>query len=136
VIRAVVDPGVLVSALITPAGSPADVLRAARQERFDLVISPRLLAELAGVLRREKFRRYVTLEEAAEYVEGVALLAETVADVSDPPREARDPNGDYLIALTRSTGARALVSGDLDLLAVEARGVSVFTPRDFLAFLA
>ncbi|MGH9267963.1 MAG: PIN domain-containing protein [Acidimicrobiales bacterium] len=48
--RLVVDPGVLVSALITPLGPPAQLWQAVRAGRVQLIVSPRLLAELAGVL--------------------------------------------------------------------------------------
>lgn len=134
-IRVVVDPGVLVSAIITPAGPPAELLRAAREGRLDLIVSPRLLAELAAVLSREKFRSYLTLDEANEYVEGLAALAETVADVADPPAVSRDPNDDYLVAVARATGATAIVSGDADLLGVENPGVAIVAPREFVASL-
>lgn len=134
-IRVVVDPGVLVSAIITPAGPPAAILRAAREGRLDLIVSPRLLAELAAVLRREKFRGYLALDEANEYVEGLAVLAETVSDVEHPPAVGRDPNDDYLVAITRATGATAIVSGDADLLALDLLGLSVVAPRDFMTSL-
>lgn len=134
-IRVVVDPGVLVSAIITPAGPPAALLHAAREGRLDLIVSPRLLAELAAVLSREKFRTYLTLNEASEYVEGLAVLAETVADVDDPPEVSRDPDDDYLVALARATGATAIVSGDSDLVALQSRGFSVVTAREFMASL-
>ncbi|MCP9487020.1 MAG: hypothetical protein MSC30_14300 [Gaiellaceae bacterium MAG52_C11] len=55
--RVVVDPGVLVSAIITPRGLPAEIARAVREGRLALVVSPHLLAEHLGVLQRGKFRR-------------------------------------------------------------------------------
>lgn len=131
-LRVVVDPGVCVSAVITPAGAPAKVLDAARNERLDLIVSPRLLAELAGVLEREKFRDYLTLEEAREYVDGLAVLAETVSDAERPPRISRDPNDDYLIALAQGANATIIVSGDADLLAVDLPGLRVLTPHEFV----
>jgi predicted nucleic acid-binding protein len=42
--RLVVDPGVLVSALITPLGPPAEILRAIADGRVTLVVCPHLLA--------------------------------------------------------------------------------------------
>jgi putative PIN family toxin of toxin-antitoxin system len=54
--RVVIDPAVLVSALISPLGNPAVLWQAVRDERLELITSPRLLAELAGVLQRQKFR--------------------------------------------------------------------------------
>src|SRR5665811_1691182 len=68
VARAVLDPGVLVSALITPTGRPAKLLVAARAGSFDLIVSPLLLDELERVLRREKFRRYVDLDGVTGYL--------------------------------------------------------------------
>src|SRR5713226_5296956 len=78
--RIVVDPGVLVSAIITPLGPPAEIVRAIGQGRLALIVCPHLLAELLGVLRREKFRSYVTVEEAERYVAGLASRSETRPD--------------------------------------------------------
>jgi putative PIN family toxin of toxin-antitoxin system len=133
--RLVLDPAVLVSAIIIPAGPPAELLRAARDGQLDLVVSPRLLAELAGVLRREKFRAYLSLDEVSEYVEGLAVLAETVADPGSAPRVSRDPADDYLVALADAAGATAIVSGDADLLAINAPPIPVLTPRELLESL-
>ncbi|MDQ3629985.1 MAG: putative toxin-antitoxin system toxin component, PIN family [Actinomycetota bacterium] len=58
--RVVLDPNVLVSALISPSGPPREIVDAWIAERFDLVVSPALLAELDGVLARPKFRRWVS----------------------------------------------------------------------------
>jgi putative PIN family toxin of toxin-antitoxin system len=58
-VRAVVDSGVLVSALIAPKGTPGEILEALIERRFELVACPQLLDELSGVLLRDKFRRYV-----------------------------------------------------------------------------
>jgi hypothetical protein len=66
--RIVVDPGVLVSAIITPSGPPAEIVPALRVKRFRLVVCPHLLADLLGVLRREKFRGYSTIDEAEHEV--------------------------------------------------------------------
>lgn len=134
--RVVVDPGVLVSAIITPHGRPAEIVRALREERLALVVSPHLLAELLGVLRREKFRRYVTIEEVEQYVAGLASHAETFPDppVRDPI--ARDPHDDYLIALARDAKADAIVSGDEDLLVLELIEPPILSPSRLVAELA
>jgi putative PIN family toxin of toxin-antitoxin system len=49
--RAVLDHNVLVSAYISPKGAPARLLELALSGRLQLVDSPRLMAELEGVLR-------------------------------------------------------------------------------------
>jgi putative PIN family toxin of toxin-antitoxin system len=131
VTRAVLDPGVLVSALITPAGTPAKLLLAARKGSFDLVASPLLLEELAAVLERDKFRRYVDLEVVSAYLELVRHEAQLVPDPEEPPPiRCADPDDDYLIALAHSQNA-ALISGDRDLLELAGK-IPVFTPTEFL----
>lgn len=130
--RAVLDPGVLVSALITPTGIPAKVLLAARGGSFELIASPLLSEELASVLRREKFRRYASLDVVAGYLDLLRREAEVVADPrTPPPVHCPDPDDDYLIALAASRDA-AIVSGDRHLLDLAGK-IPVFAPAEFLA---
>ena len=130
--RAVLDPGVLVSALITPTGTPAKLLSVSRSGSFELVVSPLLLEELKLVLLREKFRRYVDLDAVDQYVGLLGRDAAMAADPAEPPPiRCADPDDDYLIALAHSRSA-ALVSGDGHLLEL-AGEIPVFTPSEFLA---
>jgi uncharacterized protein len=130
VARAVLDPGVLVSALITPTGAPAKIVLAAHAGEFELILSPLLLEELDAVLRRDKFRRYVDLDVVSIYLDRLQGDGRSVTDPADPPPiRCSDPDDDYLIALAHATGA-ALVSGDRHLL--ELRGeIPVFSPAEF-----
>lgn len=50
--RVVVDPNVLISARLSPGGTPARLLTAWMEGQFELVVSPALLVELTGVLDR------------------------------------------------------------------------------------
>lgn len=130
--RAVLDPGVLVSALITPAGRPAKLLLAARAGSFELIVSPQLLDELEKVLRREKFPRYVDLDGVTAYLDLLRRDAQLAADPETPPPiRCTDPDDDYLIALAHSQRA-ALISGDSDLLGL-AEEIPIFSPAEFLA---
>jgi len=88
-----------------------------------------------GVLRREKFRRYVTVEEAEQYVAGLASHAEAVADPPNPEQIARDPKDDYLIALACDAAADALVSGDPDLLVLDETEPPIVNPASLAADL-
>jgi putative PIN family toxin of toxin-antitoxin system len=130
--RAVLDPGVLVSALISPNGAPAALLAEARDGGLELVVSPLLLAELEGVLERDKFRRYVSLPTARGYVELLrreGLQAEDPA--GPPPLRCSDPDDDYLVTLARGQNA-ILVSGDRHLLDLADRA-PILSPADLLA---
>lgn len=127
--RVVVDPAVLVAALISPEGPPATLWRAVLEEQLDIVVCPRLLAELAGVLERAKFRRYVSVEAARAFVAEVARYGDRLPDPAAPPRASRDPNDDYLVALAKGAGAGALVSGDRDLTEMPHADPPVLSPR-------
>jgi putative PIN family toxin of toxin-antitoxin system len=105
---------------------------AVRDGRLTLVVCPHLLAELLGVLRREKFRAYVTVEEAEQYVAGVASTAEVHSDPRDVAAITRDPKDDYLVALAREADADAIVSGDADLLVLEPLEPAVLSPSAFI----
>ncbi len=130
--RAVFDPNVLVSAVIAPAGTPAECLRAFAEGRYELLVSERLLAELASVLRRPRFRRYLSLHESAEYVEALRREGTFVEDPGDIEPVSSDPGDDYLVALARSVRAHVLVSGDPHLTSLRLPDLRIVTPREFL----
>jgi putative PIN family toxin of toxin-antitoxin system len=131
-VRAVLDPGVIVAALITPAGVCGRVLRAALDDEYTLVVSPGLLAELEGVLMREKFRPYLSEAEAMIAISLLARVAEPCADPAERDPISPDPDDDYLIALAGTTGVEYLVSGDRDLLELARIEPPIVTPREFL----
>jgi putative PIN family toxin of toxin-antitoxin system len=126
--RVVLDPAVLVSALISSTGHPATLWRAVLDHRVETVVCPRLLAELAGVLERPKFRRYATMVEAHAFVAEVARYGQAVPDPASVPRASRDPDDDYLVALARAAGVGALVSGDRDLTEMADPDPRILTP--------
>lgn len=127
--RAVIDPNVLISGLLSPAGSPAQVLRAWQQGRVEVLVSPLLLDELTRALAYPKLRERIPADDAAE---AVRRLADGATQVDDPPDEppVRSPGEDYLIALAAEQRA-ALVSGDRHLLALSEQ-IPVYSPRAFL----
>ena len=130
--RAVLDPGVLVSALISATGTPAKLLARSREGDPELIVSPHLLDELEGVLRREKFRRYVDLEGVEAYLDILHRDATLAADPeAPPPLRSADPDDDYLIALAHANDA-ALVSGDKHLLELSDQA-PIYSAADFLA---
>jgi putative PIN family toxin of toxin-antitoxin system len=128
----VLDPGVLIAALISAKGAPRALVRAWTDGTFDLLVSPKLVAELARVLGRPKFRRYATEREARAYVASLERFATLCADVESPARLSPDPGDDYLLALARAYSANFLVSGDADLYQLENTEPPVLTPRAFL----
>ena len=94
------------------------------------------MAELGGVLRRDRFRRYLSLDEVDEYAGEIEGLCRMVDDPDPVPMVLRDPDDDYLVALASESGAEAIVSGDLDLHEATGLPVDILTPREALTRLA
>jgi putative PIN family toxin of toxin-antitoxin system len=134
-VRVVLDANVLVSALISQAGPPREIVMAWVEERFELVASPALLDELRDVLARPRLRRWVSTDVAAELVDGLTQDALVLDDPPAQPALTADPDDDYLIVLARAAGADYLVSGDRHLLDLEEPDPPVLTPRQFLDLL-
>lgn len=134
-LRVVVDPNVFVSGVTQPAGVSAEVVRAGLASRFRFIVSPALIAELAGVLARPKFQRHATADEAATLVDSIVGTAEEHDDPTIVTRLLRDPDDEYLVALATAAGADLIVSGDRDLLDANVTP-TVVTPRGLLDRLA
>lgn len=135
-LRVVIDPGVLVSAALVPGGKPDQLLRAWQAGQFEMLVSLKLLSELDEVLGREKFRHYLSAEEASEFVAYLRTEATLCLDpdVTDPVTV--DPDDDYLFALARTHRANCLVSGDGHLLNIEAAKPPVLSPAALVERLA
>ncbi len=129
--RAVLDPNVIISALLSPYGSPAKVLRAWLDGAYDAVVSPLLLDELARALAYPKIRRRITAAEAEEVVELFREGADLRDDpAGEPPVRSPDAGDDYLISLAAASRA-VIVSGDSHLLDL-GEDLPVYSPAGFL----
>ena len=129
-LRGVFDNNVLVSAALL-AGVP----RKAFDKLLDngtVLVSVPVLLELADVLNREKFDKYVTHDERMRFMVGFLKVAEMI-EVSETFTVCRDPKDDKLLELAVSGKADFLVTGDKDLLVLNPfRKVEIITPRAFL----
>ncbi|HTV54894.1 MAG TPA: putative toxin-antitoxin system toxin component, PIN family [Terriglobia bacterium] len=134
-LRVVIDSGVLVAALISAKGAPRELVRAWINGAFELLVSPKLVAELHRVLLRQKFRQYVSEQEVEAYVAFLRRFATECPDTESVPKLTPDPGDDYLLALARSQSADFLISGDPHLCEMKAAEPPILTPRAFLSRL-
>jgi len=133
-VRAVLDVNVLISAALSADGAPATAMGAWREGRFDLVLSPQLLAELRRALAYPKIRKRISEGEARAYLQDLSEAATIAQDPSESPSiHSLDPDDDYLLSLAAAETAY-LVSGDQHLLSLSST-VPVLTPRRFLEVL-
>jgi putative PIN family toxin of toxin-antitoxin system len=129
--RVVVDTGVLSGRLLRPQSIPALAVRKI-VAGGTLLIADLLIEELAGVLARPKFARYVDAGDVRDFVAALAGIAERVT-VTAHVRICRDPKDDHILALAQSGQANVIVTGDGDLLALNPFGsIRILTPRAYL----
>ena len=132
--QAVLDPNVVVSAVLSRAGTPAALLRAWLDGAYELIVSPALLGELERVLGYPKIASRVSPDEARDLLDVLRLQARIIDDPDNAPSVGSpDPNDDYLICLAEAAPA-VIVSGDSDLLGLTEQ-IPVYTPAAFLALL-
>ena len=131
--KVVIDANVFVSAAIQRGASHRIVMSwLAGVAEFELVMCPELLTEVREVLTtRARLRRWITLEDATQFVDAIATLVDLVDDPDPIGAETRDLDDDYLVALARSHNVSVIVSGDSDLLEWEAQDPPVVTPSQF-----
>ncbi len=134
--RIVVDPNVFVSAASTVDGAAAVIIDLIDAGIVVPIVSPRSWAELDGVLRRDKFRAWLDLDQVAAFLAELERLAEASEDPEEVPHVSPDPGDDYLVALAYASRADALVSGDRDLSELRLQDMPVLAPRDLLDALA
>ncbi|HSN15696.1 MAG TPA: putative toxin-antitoxin system toxin component, PIN family [Anaeromyxobacteraceae bacterium] len=116
-VRAVLDTNVLVSAVLSPQGTPAAVVRAAG-EAYTLVSTPDIVAEWLRVVAYDRvvrrLRRMGREEEARATVARLARIADLVPSARLPMVRVitADPSDDLFLATALAGGAHVLVSGD------------------------
>ncbi len=129
-LRGVFDNNALVSAVLL-SGIPRRAFDKLLNNGTVLVSVPVLL-ELADVLNREKFDKYVTHDERMRFIVSFLKVAEMI-EISETITVCRDPKDDNLLELAISGSASFLVTGDKDLLVLNPfRGVEIISPREFL----
>jgi putative PIN family toxin of toxin-antitoxin system len=132
-VRAVLDPNILIAALLSRGGAPGQIVARWLAGEFELVVSESLLAELARALAYPKLRARISTDEAAEFLSTLAHAAIVATDPPTPAGRSADPDDDYLLALAE-TGRAVLVSGDRHLLDL-ADELPIQSARAFLEAL-
>ena len=134
----VLETDVIVSALLSPDGPPAEIIDRWEAGEFEVAISPPLLAELERGLQYPRVQAYLkrSRDEVAAFVERFRRVATVVdpqltVDVID-----QDPAANRVLECAVAGSADTIVIGDGHLLGLKAyRGIVVLRPAELLALL-
>lgn len=136
--RAVIDTNILMRAVIKPLGTVGPVLRRLRDGDYVLIFSEPLLTELVDVLNRPRIKEKYGL--APDDIETIVALILLRGEAVVPTRRitiCRDPEDNMFLEAAVDGGADIIVSGDDDLLQIEAfEGIPIVRPGEFLSKLS
>ena len=132
--RYILDTNVVVSGLLFDNSKPAIALQYIFQHG-EFLLSLELLEEIAEVLSRDKFKRYITNDEREEFLETLLERANLI-EVVDTVEECRDPKDNHILELALSGEANIIVTGDKDLLVMNPfRNIEIMSVEQFLVIL-
>jgi putative PIN family toxin of toxin-antitoxin system len=130
--RIVLDTNLVVSAALIEKSVARQAWDKVRQET-DILVSAATMEELARVLRRRKFDKYVSLQAREEFL--AQLTQESVVIVIQSKIAiCRDPKDDKFLELAVDGKADCIVTGDDDLLVLHPfRDIPILTLQAFLS---
>lgn len=129
--KVVLDTNVFISGIFF-TGPPYEILKAWRDERIELVVSPPILAEYGHVAARLS-RRYPAVD-ISPFIDLATVRSHIVLAPPLPRGVCEDPNDDMFLACALAAKTDTIVSGDRHLLAVSGfAGVQILRPSAFVA---
>jgi putative PIN family toxin of toxin-antitoxin system len=133
-LRYVFDTNVIVSALLFSDSVPGQAFFHALDCGM-ILMSHSLAEELSDVLGREKFSRYVTLEERECFL-GSLIRGSELVEIVDTVQVCRDPKDNRILELALNGNAAFVVTGDSDLLVLNSYGgAQIVTSSQFLGLV-
>ena len=127
----VFDTNVLVTGMLFPHSVPAQALRVARST-CTLLASQATLDELTDVISRDKFDRYLSIQERVAIIRQISLESNLI-EVKTIVRVCRDAQDDKFLSLAVAGRTSLLITGDQDLLILHPfQSITILTPMDFL----
>ena len=129
--RLVIDTNLWISRLLVPDGVAAQAVDHGLAWGMPLM-SQATLAELAEVLSRPRFDRWVTRAERQQFLRRLGGVVRMVA-ITQRIHACRDPKDDKFLDVALTGEAQLIVTGDQDLLALHPfHGIEILTPTAFL----
>jgi putative PIN family toxin of toxin-antitoxin system len=128
----IIDTNVFISTLLKSKNC-VEILEGIKQNKFNLVISEKLIEEILLVVEKDKFE--FAESEKTELKE--LLIEKSIPAVSKGKIPiCRDPKDSIILECATAGEVDCIVTGDKDLLALKKfRNIPIITPKKFLHLL-
>ena len=134
-LKAVIDTNQFVSSLISKQGPSAQLIDRWREQRFILVTSPEIIAEIQRVLEYPHISKKYKLNKS-DVQSLLTLIAHEAVVIPKLPAVhviKDDPDDDKFLACAFVARAEYIVSGDQHLLSLGSyKSISIVTVKEFL----
>lgn len=136
----VLDTNVLVSALLSPRSTSAQILKLVLEGELNLAVSWDILEEIYRVLGYPKLiklmkKNGVTTREVDSFLERLCANAIETPGECTPDVIQDDPTDNIILACAGEGEADFIISGDRHLTSLkEYQGITIVNPATFLAF--
>jgi len=129
-VKVVLDTNVFVSGVFF-RGPPYQVLKAWRDGKIQILVSPAILEEYHRVML-ELSARFLEIDPRS-LVDFLAVHSEIVLPPSLPPVIQHDPSDDKFLECALAGKAACIISGDKHLLNLsQFKGIPILKPYDFV----
>lgn len=134
-VRLVLDTNTLISRMLMPQGTAGRAVDKALNEGL-ILVSDDTLTELASVIARPKFDKYVSQADRRQFLSLLGGVARLIP-IHHRVQVCRDPKDDMLLHVALNGEAQYLITGDQDLLVLgssfrQSHGLHILSPGDYL----
>ena len=130
--KIVLDTNVLVSGLLTPFGSSAEIVRMVFSGELLLYIDARILSEYQDVLHRPKFK--FNKDQIGILIDFIKQYGQFISS-SPLTNRLPDPDDEPFLEVAIAGRVRSLVTGNTAHYPSPLReGIDIFPPSEFIAF--
>jgi putative PIN family toxin of toxin-antitoxin system len=100
-------------------------------EKVKVITTDQLINEIRLVTSRDKLKKYFNQDKVTDLISLLDILADKVK-IKKIDKICRDPKDDFLLALSKESGAYYLITGDKDLLDIKVYGrTKIVTVKQF-----
>ena len=134
----VLDTNVIISALLSPSGPPAEIINHWEADQFEVVTSPPLLSELERVLQYPRVKKYLKRPEGevAEFITRFRRVATVVEPQLTLEVIEEDPADNRVLECAVAGAASYIVTGNDHLLKIKQyKEIVILKPAEFLTLL-
>ncbi len=139
--RIVIDTNILVSAILTPKGNPAKILKLVLEGKLNLIISLAILEETQQVLRYPRLvklmkKNKITRKEIYDFLGKMSKIAVITPGQLEIDAIPDDPADNKILACSLEGEADYIVSGDHHLKDLKIfQGIKIMNPATFLKII-